>query len=68
MDVHRATRIAHVGHGGQILPATGGFVSSGIPGHLAGIAESFNPEHAQRLLTETGYPNGHNFPLIIWRV
>jgi oligopeptide transport system substrate-binding protein len=50
---------------GNSLPATGGLVPPGMPGHAAGIALPHNIEEARRLLSEAGYPNGEGFPRII---
>ncbi|MFX1265944.1 MAG: ABC transporter substrate-binding protein, partial [Promethearchaeota archaeon] len=51
---------------GQYLPATGGFIPPGMPGHSAGISPAYNPEQARRLLVQAGYPNGPEFPAITW--
>jgi oligopeptide transport system substrate-binding protein len=51
---------------GQYLPATGGFIPPGMPGHSAGIGPAYNPEQAHRLLLQAGYPNGQEFPDIAW--
>jgi ABC-type oligopeptide transport system substrate-binding subunit len=48
--------------GGYRLPATGGFVPPGMPGHLPGIALPYDPERGRRLLAESGYPGGEGFP------
>lgn len=44
------------------LPATGGVVPPGMPGHAAGIALPFDPPRARDLLAEAGYPEGRGFP------
>jgi ABC-type oligopeptide transport system substrate-binding subunit/class 3 adenylate cyclase len=49
---------------GYELPATGGFVPPGIPGHSEGIGQHYDPKQARRLLTEAGYPEGHGFPVV----
>ncbi len=48
------------------LPATGGFVPPGMPGHTPGIGLAYNAEEARRLLDEAGYPGGHGFPSVTW--
>jgi ABC-type oligopeptide transport system substrate-binding subunit len=47
---------------GQVSPALGGFVPTGIPGHVPGIAAAYAPEQARALLEEAGYPAGRDFP------
>jgi oligopeptide transport system substrate-binding protein len=41
-----------------LLPATGGFVPLGMPGHSAGISLAYDPERARQLLAEAGYSKG----------
>jgi ABC-type oligopeptide transport system substrate-binding subunit/class 3 adenylate cyclase len=47
---------------GAEMPATGGFVPPGMPGHTPAIALPYDPDEARRLLTEAGYPGGRGFP------
>jgi oligopeptide transport system substrate-binding protein len=54
--------LAQVTTGGYRLPATGGFVPPGMPGHLPGIALPYDPERGRQLLAEAGYPGGKGFP------
>ncbi|MFQ5855566.1 MAG: ABC transporter substrate-binding protein, partial [Anaerolineae bacterium] len=51
---------------GEYLPATGGFVPPGMPGHSPGIGLAYDPEAARRLLAEAGYPGGQGFPIVTW--
>ena len=43
---------------GLYYPATGGLVPPGMPGHVAGIATTADPDEARRLLARAGYPAG----------
>ena len=55
-------RLAHVVLRGYETPATGGFVPPGMPGHSTGIALPYDPERANQLLAQAGYPGGLGFP------
>ena len=56
--------LADVALRGNAFPATGGFVPPGIPGHSSSIGLPYDPEEAQRLLRDAGYPGGHGFPAL----
>jgi ABC-type oligopeptide transport system substrate-binding subunit/class 3 adenylate cyclase len=56
--------LANVVLGGYWFPATGGFIPPGVPGHTAGIGLLYDPESAQQLLAEAGYPGGRGFPSV----
>ena len=45
-----------------IIPAHGGFIPPGIPGHSPGIGLSFDPDQARELLAQAGFPDGKGFP------
>jgi ABC-type oligopeptide transport system substrate-binding subunit/class 3 adenylate cyclase len=47
---------------GYRLPATGGLVPPGMPGHAAGIALPYDPQRGRQLAAEAGYPGGEGFP------
>jgi oligopeptide transport system substrate-binding protein len=55
-------RLAEVVDRGYHLPASGGFVPPGMPGHSSGIGLLCDAEQAWQLLADAGYPNGLNFP------
>jgi ABC-type transport system substrate-binding protein len=46
------------------LPASGGLVPPGMPGHTPGIALRGDPDRARQLLAEAGYPGGQGFPAV----
>jgi ABC-type oligopeptide transport system substrate-binding subunit/predicted ATPase/DNA-binding SARP family transcriptional activator len=50
---------------GSALPAMGGFVPPGMPGHFDHIAPLYDPEKARQLLAEAGYPGGKGFPHVM---
>jgi ABC-type oligopeptide transport system substrate-binding subunit len=50
----------------QYLPATGGVVPPGMPGHSPDIGLVYDPQAARRLLTEAGYPGGRGFPGVVF--
>ncbi|MFQ5813768.1 MAG: ABC transporter substrate-binding protein, partial [Anaerolineae bacterium] len=56
--------LADVVEKGLSLPATGGFVPPGMPGHSAGIGLPYDPDRARHLLAEAGYPGGRGFPVV----
>jgi ABC-type oligopeptide transport system substrate-binding subunit len=51
---------------GQYLPASGGFVPPGMPGHSAGIGLAYDAKRARDLLAQAGYPGGQGFPAVSW--
>jgi len=51
---------------GQYLPAIGGFVPPGMPGHSASIGLAYDPQRARDLLAQAGYPGGRDFPSVSW--
>jgi ABC-type oligopeptide transport system substrate-binding subunit/DNA-binding SARP family transcriptional activator len=44
------------------LPATGGYIPPGLPGHSPEIGLPYDPEEARRILAAAGYPEGRGFP------
>jgi ABC-type oligopeptide transport system substrate-binding subunit len=66
---HAADRQAMVHRtGGHAIPATGGMVPPGLPGHSPGIALPYDPALARDLLAQAGYgPGGGPFPPVeLW--
>ncbi|MGB9299631.1 MAG: ABC transporter substrate-binding protein [Anaerolineae bacterium] len=61
--VHREAQVREASEG-QYLPATGGFVPPGMPGHSPGIGLAYDPELARDLLAQAGYPEGQGFPQV----
>lgn len=49
---------------GSNIPANGGFLPPGFPGHSSDIGLPYNPGKARRLLAESGYPEGKDFPKV----
>ncbi|MCB0238873.1 MAG: hypothetical protein KDH08_09550, partial [Anaerolineae bacterium] len=45
---------------------TGGFLPAAMPGYSAGIALGYDPERAQMLLAEAGFPGGRDFPEVTY--
>ncbi len=43
------------------VPATGGYIPPGLPGHSPDIGLPYNPKEARRILAAEGYPLGHGF-------
>jgi ABC-type oligopeptide transport system substrate-binding subunit/DNA-binding SARP family transcriptional activator len=66
--VHAVDReaLARQASEGQYLPATGGFVPPGMPGHSPGIGLVYDPDQARGLLAQAGYPEGQGFPKVTW--
>ena len=49
---------------GVHVPATGGLVPPGMPGHSSTIGLEYDPDQARRLLAAAGFADGHDFPEI----
>ena len=45
---------------------TGGFLPAAMPGYSAGIALGYDPQRAQVLLAEAGFPGGRGFPEVTY--
>jgi ABC-type oligopeptide transport system substrate-binding subunit len=45
-------------------PASGGFIPPSMPGHSPGIALSYDPQKARKLLADAGYPAARGFPTL----
>jgi len=56
--------LAQVLFSGYHLPATGGFVPLGMPGHSAEIGLRYDPAQARQILAEAGYSSGRGFPVV----
>jgi ABC-type oligopeptide transport system substrate-binding subunit/DNA-binding SARP family transcriptional activator len=46
------------------IPATGGYIPPGLPGHSPDIGLPYDPQEARRILASAGYPQGSGFPLV----
>jgi oligopeptide transport system substrate-binding protein len=44
------------------LPATGGYLPPGLPGHSPDNGLPYDPQEARRIMAEAGYPQGRGFP------
>ncbi len=60
LAIDRQLIVDRVTQGGQA--AATGFVPSGIPGYGVSDAVQYDPQRAQQLLAEAGYPGGEGFP------
>jgi len=49
---------------GAVIPALGGLIPPGIPGHSPEIGLPFDPCGAQELMAQAGYPGGRGFPVV----
>jgi len=47
---------------GNQLPATGGYIPPGLPGHSPDIGLPYDPSEARRILAMAGYPQGRGLP------
>jgi ABC-type transport system substrate-binding protein len=46
------------------IPATGGIIPPGLPGHTPNLALAYDPDRARALLAEAGFPGGRGFPTV----
>jgi ABC-type oligopeptide transport system substrate-binding subunit len=46
------------------LPAKGGLVPPGVPGHTRDAGLPFDPDRARQLLSKAGFPGGRGFPRV----
>ena len=46
------------------VPATGGYIPPGLPGHSPEIGLPYDPQEARRILATAGYPQGGGFPSV----
>jgi ABC-type oligopeptide transport system substrate-binding subunit/class 3 adenylate cyclase len=51
--------------GPDALPARGGLVPQGLPGHSPELGPGYDLEEARRLIAEAGYPNAKGFPHLL---
>jgi oligopeptide transport system substrate-binding protein len=58
--------LAGVDMRGHFFPATGGVIPPGMPAHSAGIGLPYDVEGARQLLAEAGYPEGRDFPEVVF--
>ena len=71
-NVRRAFALATNRHtvaalmGGDVIPAHGGLIPPGMPGHSRASDIDFDPLVAQGTLAAAGYPRGRGFPEIVF--
>jgi oligopeptide transport system substrate-binding protein len=58
--------LAGVDMRGHFFPAMGGVIPPGMPAHSAGISLPYDVEGARQLLAEAGYPQGRDFPEVVF--
>ncbi len=63
LSTDRGTLVERVLHN-HAAPATGGLLPQGMPGHSPDIGLPYDPDRAQSLLAEAGYPEGRGFPAL----
>ncbi|GAH44893.1 unnamed protein product, partial [marine sediment metagenome] len=69
MAVDRQAGVGSAVSGGAGIPAMGGLIPAGMPGHSTGIGVPYDPVGAQELMAQAGYPGGSGIPpveIIIW--